>query len=72
MVTSAAQTTERIIDILPANQQEQGKVQLPQVLKAVLLQCLLPKFHGEGRIAIFEIMIATSDVRNLIRQVKNH
>jgi twitching motility protein PilT len=70
--TSAAQTIDRIIDIFPANQQEQVKVQLSQVLEAVLMQCLLPRFHGKGRIAAFEIMIATSSVRNLTRQGKSH
>jgi twitching motility protein PilT len=70
--TSASQTIDRIIDIFPANQQEQIKVQLSQVLEAVLMQCLLPRLHSEGRIAAFEIMLATSGVRNLIRQGKSH
>ena len=70
--TSASQTIDRIIDIFPANQQEQIKVPLlSQVLEAVLMQCLLPRLHSEGRIAAFEIMLATSGVRNLIRQVSN-
>ena len=70
--TSASQTIDRIIDIFPANQQEQVKVQLSQVLEAVLMQCLLPRLHSEGRIAAFEILLATSGVRNLIRQGKSH
>ena len=70
--TSAAQTIDRIIDIYPAGQQEQIRVQLSQVLEAVLMQCLLPRVGGIGRVAAFEILIATSAVRNLIRMGKSH
>jgi twitching motility protein PilT len=70
--TSASQTVDRIIDIFPANQQDQVRVQLSQVLEAVLNQCLLPCIGTGGRIAAFEILIATSAVRNLIRQGKSH
>lgn len=70
--TDAAQTIDRIIDIFPANQQEQIRLQLSQVLEAVLMQCLLPRVDGEGRVAAFEILIATPAVRNLIRLGKSH
>ena len=70
--TSASQTIDRIIDIFPAGQQEQIRVQLSQVLEAVLMQCLLPRIGVEGRVAAFEILIATSAVRNLIRMGKSH
>jgi twitching motility protein PilT len=70
--TSASQTIDRIIDIFPAGQQEQIRVQLSQVLEAVLMQCLLPRIGGGGRVAAFEILIATSAVRNLIRMGKSH
>jgi len=65
----AAQTVDRIIDIFPADQQQQIRLQLSQVIEAVLSQALIPCIGG-GRIAAFEIMVATPAVRNLIREAK--
>ena len=70
--TSAPGTIDRIIDIYPANQQDQIRLQLSQVLEAVLMQCLLPRSDGTGRAGAFEILLATPAVRNLIRQGKSH
>jgi len=70
--TDAAQTIDRMIDIFPANQQWQIRLQLSQVLEAVLAQCLLPRMDGDGRVAAFEILVATPAVRNLIRLQKTH
>ncbi len=67
--TDASQTVDRIIEIFPPNQQQQMRLQLSQVMEAVLSQTLLPRIEG-GRIAAFEIMIANSAVRNLIREGK--
>ncbi len=69
--TDAAQTVDRIIDIYPSEQQNQIRVQLSQVLVAVLSQTLLPRAEGKGRIAAFEILIATPAVRNIIRAGKS-
>ncbi len=66
----AAQTIDRIIDIFPSDQQQQIRLQLSQVIEAVLCQALVPLAAGHGRAAAFEIMIATSAVRNLIREGK--
>ncbi len=65
----AAQSIDRIIDIFPPAQQRQIRLQLSQVLEAVLSQALLPRIDG-GRIAAFEVMLATSVVRRLIRDEK--
>jgi twitching motility protein PilT len=65
----AAQSIDRIIDVFPPAQQRQVRLQLSQVLEAVLSQSLLPRVNG-GRIAAFEIMLATSVVRRLIRDEK--
>ena len=65
----AAQSIDRIIDVFPPEQQRQVRLQLSQVLEAVLSQTLLPCING-GRIAAFEIMLATSVVRRLIRDEK--
>ena len=65
----AAQSIDRIIDIFPAAQQQQIRLQLAQVLEAVLSQKLLSRIGG-GRVAAFEIMIATDGIRKLIRDSK--
>ncbi len=68
--TDAPQTVDRIIDIFPPDQQQQVRLQLSQVLEAVLSQALLPRAGGKGRVVAFEIMLATPAVRNLIREGK--
>ncbi len=65
----AAQSIDRIIDVFPPAQQRQVRLQLSQVLEAVVSQSLLPGIDG-GRVAAFEIMLATSVVRRLIRDEK--
>ena len=69
--TDAPQTVDRVIDIFPVGHQQQIRLQLSQVIEAVLCQTLLPRLRG-GRIAAFEIMIANSAVRNLIREGKTY
>jgi twitching motility protein PilT len=68
----AVQTVDRIIDAFPPEHQRQVRLQLTQVLEAVLSQTLLPRIEGKGRVAAFEILIATAAVRNLIRNSKTH
>ncbi len=65
--TDAPQTIDRIIDIFPPYQQTQIRLQLSQVVLAILSQTLLPRAKGKGRIAAFEIVIANPAIRNLIR-----
>ncbi len=65
----APQSIDRMIDIFPHGQQQQIRVQLSQVIEAVISQTLLPGIDG-GRIAAFEIMLANSVVRRLIREEK--
>jgi len=66
----AVQSVDRMIDVFPADQQRQIRLQLSQIIEAVLSQTLLPRIGGKGRIAAFEILIATPAVRNLIRTSK--
>jgi len=66
---SAAQTVDRIIDVFPANQQDQVRIQLSLTLEAILSQRLLPALEG-GRIPATEILVATPAVRNAIREGK--
>jgi twitching motility protein PilT len=65
----AAQSIDRIIDVFPASQQRQIRLQLSQVLEAVLSQTLLPRIGG-GQVAATEIMISTSVIKRLIREEK--
>lgn len=68
---SAAQTIDRIIDVFPENQQAQARIQLSASLEAVISQRLVPKIDG-GRVAAFEVMIATQAVRTAIRESRSH
>lgn len=68
--TGAARTVDRIIDAFPTTQQEQIRTQLATSILAVISQILLPKATGRGRIAAFEIMVATPSIQNLIREKK--
>ena len=63
-----SQSIDRIIDIFPAHQQTQIRLQLSQVIVAILSQTLLRRTNGKGRTAAFEIMIANPAIRNLIRE----
>ena len=65
----AAQAIHRLVDVFPAAQQQQIRVQLAGTLIAVVHQELLPRVGG-GRVAAFEVLIATAAVRNLIRDNK--
>ncbi len=63
----AAQSINRIVDMFPHAEQQQIITQLSQVIEAILSQTLLPRIGG-GRIAAFEVMIANSAIRKLIRE----
>jgi twitching motility protein PilT len=67
---NAPQTIDRIIDVFPPHQQTQVRTQLALALEGVLSQILLPKANGGGRVAVFEVMLATDAIRNLIREGK--
>ncbi|GIU81223.1 MAG: type IV pilus twitching motility protein PilT [Acidobacteria bacterium] len=69
---SAASTINRIIDVFPAEQQAQIRVQLSMVLEGILCQTLLPKASGDGRVLALEILVPNSAIRNLIREDKIH
>lgn len=68
--SSAPKTIDRIIDVFPAEQQQQIRTMLSESLQAVIAQQLIKRKEGLGRIAALEIMIGTPAVRNLIRENK--
>lgn len=67
----AAQAIERLVDVFPAQEKEPVRNQLASSLCAVLAQKLQPDSQG-GRVALFEILINTPAVSNLIREGKTH
>ena len=68
----APQSIDRVIDVFPAHQQQQIRVQLASALQAVVTQQLLPRASSRGRTVACEVMIATPAIRNLIREGKTH
>ena len=69
---SCVQTINRIINVFPADQQDQIRTLLSFVLQGVVAQQLIPKSFGKGRVAGVEVLIPTPAIRNLIREDKIH
>ena len=69
--SSAANTIHRILDVFPASQQQQVKIQLAQLLKGIVCQQLVPSVDG-SLIPVFEIMKSTPAIQNMIREDKLH
>jgi len=67
---SAPTTIDRVIDVFPAEQQGQVRVQLASTLQGVVTQNLVPTADGLRRTAALEVLIPDDAVRNLIRQAK--
>jgi len=67
---SAPGTIDRMIDVFPAEQQEQIRIQIAGTLEGVITQSLIPTADGQGRVAALEILLPDDAVRNLIRQGK--
>jgi len=68
--SSAAKTVDRIIDVFPASDKEMVRAMLSVSLEAVITQALLKRADGTGRVAVHEILVGTSAIRNLIRENK--
>lgn len=66
----AAQTVDRIIDVFPASQQEQIRIQLADVLEMVVSQVLIPDADGKKRHLACEVMVATPAIKHHIREKK--
>jgi twitching motility protein PilT len=65
---NAAQTVERIIDIYPAQQQNQIRTMLANTLQAVISQTLFKRIDQPGMVPAVEILLCNSAVRNCIRE----
>ena len=68
--TGAATTVDRIVDAFPTEQQPQVRTQLSVSISAIISQLLLKRIDKPGRVAAFEIMIATPSIRSRIRDNK--
>lgn len=64
---SVPESIDRIIDVFPANQQDQIRIQLSNSIEGIIAQELLP-MEGGGRVPCCEIMIVNNAIRNLIRE----
>lgn len=65
----AAQTVDRVIDVFPADQQDQIRTQFSMALAAVISQRLIPRIGG-GRVAAYEMLMSTPAMANIIREGK--
>ncbi len=65
--SSVAQTTSRLIDVFPAEEQNQVRSMLSSVLRAIISQQLLPKRRG-GRVAAMEILINNNSISSMLRE----
>jgi twitching motility protein PilT len=63
----AAQTVNRIIDVFPAEQQQQIRLQISTTIKGIISQRLVPRADGKGRVAAIEVLRTTATVRNCIQ-----
>lgn len=68
----APQTVDRIIDVFPAHQQQQIRMQLSGALQGIVSQQLLPTRDNMGRVVACEVLVPTPGVRNMIREAKTH
>lgn len=68
---NAAQTIDRIIDIFPAEQQGQVRVQLAGSLSGIFSQRLIPRISG-GLIPAYELLLNNNAVANLIREGRSN
>jgi len=66
--SDAVHAIQRIVDVFPPYHQDQIRLQLSLVLVGIVVQQLVPKASGEGRVAACEIMSGTPSIGNLIRE----
>ena len=64
----AAKSINRIVDVFPADQQQQIRTQLGDTLQGIISQTLLPLAQTDGRTIATEVLINTPAVANMIRE----
>lgn len=68
----ASQTVDRIIDVFPADQQDQIRMQLSTTLLGVMAQRLIPRADGQGRALAMEVLVRNDAVSNCIKEGSTH
>lgn len=68
----ASKTIDRIVDVFPPYQQQQVKIQLAAVIRGIISQQLITSLDCNGRVAAFEVMVATEAIKNMIREGKTY
>ena len=69
---NASQTVERIVDMYPANQQNQIRAMLANTLQAVISQTLFRRVDKAGMVPAIEVLLCTPAVRNIIREARTY
>src|SRR5437763_3527986 len=67
---TAARTLDRVLDVFPADQQEQIRVMVSESLRGIISQQLIPRADGTGRVLALEALTTTPAVSNVIREAK--
>ncbi len=62
----ATETVNRIVAVFPPHQQKQIRIQLAQVLHAVISLRLVLRSDGKGRVPAVEVMISTPYIRECV------
>lgn len=70
--SSAAKAVDRVIDVFPADQQNQIRATLAESLKGVIAQNLFKRIDKPGRVAALEILVVDMAIANLVREGKTH
>jgi len=70
--TGASRTVDRIVNAFSVAQQEQIRVMLSVSILGVISQILLNRVDAKGKVAAFELMLATTSIQNLIRERKTY
>jgi twitching motility protein PilT len=65
---SAAGCIERMVDAYPPEQRSSVRTQLADALRAVVVQKLLPRARGSGRVVALEVLRVTHAVANVVRE----
>ena len=69
---NASQTVERVVDMYPANQQNQIRAMLANTLQAVISQTLFRRVDKAGLVPAIEVLLCTPAVRNIIREARTY
>src|SRR5881628_152450 len=70
--SNASRTLDRLLDVFPADQQEQIRVMVSESLRGVISHQLIPRADGTGRVLALEILTNTPAVANVIREAKTY